>query len=187
MTAPWGTLLPTSVVVCGTDYEIRSDYRAALDICAALADPELTNEDKVIAALDIFYPSFESMPPDHYQEAVKQCFWFIDCGNEDQERRKGPRLVEWKQDFQYIVAPINRVCGQEVRAVEYMHWWTFIAAYMEIGDCTFAQIVRIRDLKARGKKLDKVDQEWYRQNRHLVDFKQTYTEAEQDILKEWGV
>ena len=58
---------------------------------------------------------------------------------------------------------------------------------MEIGDCTFAQIVRIRSLRAKGKKLDKADQEWYKQNRHLVDIKQTYTESENEILKEWGM
>ena len=58
---------------------------------------------------------------------------------------------------------------------------------METGDCVFAQIIRIRSLRAKGKKLDKADQEWYRQNRHLVDIKQTYTEAKNEILKEWGM
>lgn len=186
MTARWNELLPTSLEVCGTEYEIRSDYRAVLDICAALTDPELTGEDRTVAALDILYPNFENMPPQHYQEAIEKCMWFINCGSEEKADKKTPRLVDWEQDFPYIVAPINRVTGKEIRSVEYMHWWTFMAAYMEIGDCTFAQIVRIRSLKAKGKKLDKQDQEWYRQNRHLVDFKTTRTEADQDALKQWG-
>lgn len=187
MSAPWRELLPTKLDVCGTEYEIRSDYRVALDICAALSDPELDNQDKALAALDILYPGFDDMPPEHYQEAVQRCYWFINGGSDETPRRKSPRLVDWEQDFQYIVAPINRVSGQEIRALEYMHWWTFLAAFYEIGDCTFAQIVRIRNLKAKGKKLDKADQEWYRQNRHLVDFKTKYTEAEQDALKQWGI
>ena len=58
---------------------------------------------------------------------------------------------------------------------------------MEIGDCTFAQIVRIRSLKAKGKKLDKADQEWYRKTRHLVDIKTAYTDSEKDMLHRWGV
>ena len=45
--------LPTSLEVRGTEYEIRSDYRAALDICAALSDPELDNQEKALAALII--------------------------------------------------------------------------------------------------------------------------------------
>ena len=52
----------------------------------------------------------------------------------------------------------NRVLGQEVRAAKYMHWWTFLAAYQEIGECTFAQIVRIRDRLARGPGSDRAAQ-----------------------------
>lgn len=178
--------LPTSVTVCGVEYPIRSDYRPVLDICTALSDIELTDEEKAYIALDILFPGFADMPQSHYNEAIKQCFWFINCGAEDDPTRKAPKLVDWEQDFQYIVAPVNRVVGKEIRAVKYLHWWTFISSYYEIGECTFAQIVRIRDRKAKGKPLDKQDREWYQQNRHLVDFKQTYTDSESETFKAWG-
>lgn len=184
--------LPTSLEVCGTEYRIRSDFRCILEICAAIEDPELDDTGKAIVAMTVFYPDFDAMPQEHYREALQRCFWFIDGGSED-KGKKSPRLVSWEQDAQYIIAPVNRVLGKEIRAIPYdaetntggLHWWTFLGAYMEIGDCTFAQIVRIRSLKARGKKLDKADQEWYSQNRHLVDVKQTFTQAEEDTLKQW--
>lgn len=178
--------LPTSVTVCGTDYQIRSDYRAVLDICIALSDPDLSDQEKAIVMLDVFYPAFSEMPQEHFEEAVKKCVWFIDCGEDDVTKQSGAKLVDWEQDFKYIVAPINRVIGAEIRSMEYLHWWTFISAYYEIGDCTFAQIVHIRDMLSRGKPLDKTDREWYEKNRHLVDLKTTYTEAENDLLKLWG-
>lgn len=177
--------LPTSVEVCGAEYSVRSDYRAVLDICTALMDPELDDQGKAVVALEIFYPDFESMPLEHLAEALKRCFWFISCGDEGEQARKAPKLMDWEQDFQYIVAPVNRVLGREIRAVDYLHWWSFISAYCEIGDCLFAQIIRIRDRKARGKPLDKADQEWYRQNRRLVDLRTTYTEQENNVLKQW--
>lgn len=187
--------LPTSLDIGGRAYAIRSDYRAVLDICAALSDPDLDEQEKAYVALGILYPDFEEMPSSHYQDALNKCFWFLNCGNEEKNTQKTPKLVDWEQDFQYIVAPINRVLGTEVRAIPYdfkkntggFHWWSFISAYYEIGDCTFAQIVRIRDKKAKGKKLDKSEQEWYRQNRHMVDMKTTLTEYEKEIFKEWGV
>lgn len=179
--------LPKSLEVCGETYEIRSDYRAVLDICAALSDIELSDQEKAFVALSVFYPDFENMPQEHYSDALKQCFWFIDCGSDEDQTRKAPKLMDWEQDFQYVVAPINRVVGREIRSVEYMHWWSFISAYYEIGDCLFAQIVRIRDKKARGKPLDKQEKEWYRKNRNLVDFKQSFSESEKEILKQWGV
>ena len=137
--------LPTSLPVCGTEYEIRSDYRAILDIIIALNDPELTDSEKVTIALLIFYPSFE-----------------------------------------HIVAPVNRVIGREIRAEKYLHWWTFLSAYMEIGECTFAQIVHIRSMKASGKQLSKQDKEWYAHNRSLVDLPTKYTSEEEELLKKWG-
>lgn len=179
--------LPKSLAVCGVNYEIRSDFRAVLDICTALSDVELAAEEKGLIALYILYPAFEEMPQEHYEEALKRCFWFINCGNEEDQTRKAPKLMDWEQDFQYIVAPVNRVMGMEIRAVEYLHWWSFISAYYEIGDCTFAMIVRIRDKQARGKPLDKQEREWYRLNRHMVDFKQTFSQAEKDVLKAWGI
>ena len=178
----WG--LPTAVTVGGNEYAIRSDYRAVLDICTALTDPDLSSTDKTIVLLSIFYPDIESIPPEDYEEAVRQCFIFINCGEEEQQR-KAPKLVDWEQDFQYIVAPINRVAGTEIRSVEYMHWWTFISYYYEIGDCLFAQIVRIRDKIARGVSLDKEDRKWLRENRRLVDFRVKYSEAEDEIMKQW--
>lgn len=176
--------LPESLEVCGERYQIRWDYRAALDILAALESNELTNEEKAIASLTILYPDFEEMPREHYEEALKQCFWFIDGGTSEQASVKSPRVVFWEKDFPYIIAPINRIVGGDVRGKE-MHWWTFLAAYMEIGDCTFAQIVRIRDQKARGKPLDKPDREWYRKNRHLVDVKREYTQEQKEFFKNW--
>lgn len=179
--------LPTSLPVCGVEYEIRSDFRAVLDIIIALNDAELNDNEKMYAALYILYPEFEDMPSEHCREALRQCFWFINGGKDDaQEQRKPVKLMDWEQDFQYLVSPINRVLGREIRAEKYLHWWSFLAAYMEIGECTFAQIVHIRNMKARGKRLSKQDQEWYAQNRSLVDMKINYTAAEKDLLKKWG-
>lgn len=96
-------------------------------------------------------------------------------------------LVDWAQDFQLIIAPINRIAGQEVRALDHVHWWTFLAWYMEIGDCLFAQVVRIRDKRARNRPLDKQDREFYRKNRDLIDLKANYTDAEKNLLAAWGV
>lgn len=175
--------LPTSIEIGGVSYEIRSDYRAALDIFAALSDTELSDADKAAVVLDIFYPGFADMPPEHYEEAIKQCFWFLDCGDVP-DTRKAPKVMDWEQDFKYLVAPVNRVIGKEIRAVEYLHWWSFIAAYYEIGDCLFAQIVSVRDKLARGKKLEKAERDWYNRNRALVDIKTKYTDAEDSLVRQ---
>lgn len=176
--------LTTSAEIGGKEYDIRSDYRAILDILEVFNDVELDNEQKVLTALAIFYPEFLEIPNEFLNEAVKQMMDFINFGD-DGDNRKRPKLMDWEQDFQYIVAPINRVIGKEIRSLEYLHWWTFISAYYEIGDCLFAQIVRIRSIKAKEKRLDKQDQEFYKENKRLVDIKSKYSETEEKLLQQW--
>ena len=177
--------LPTSVDVSGVNYAIRSDYRAILDICIALNNIDFTQDEKIYTALFIFYEDFETMPAEHYEEALKKCYWFIDCG-EDNAEKSTTRVMDWEQDFRYIIAPINRLAGKEVRSVDYMHGWTFMSLYMEIGECLFSQIVNIRDKLAKHKKLDQAEREWYRRNKNIIDLKTKFTDEENEILSKWG-
>lgn len=177
--------LPTSVVVCGTEYKIETDYRSILDIISVLNDPDLSNEEKGIGILGIFYLGFVHMPEQHFEEALRQCYAFIDGGGTADPKNNGPKLMDWEQDFRYLIAPINRIAGKEIRAAEYVHWWTFLSWYTEIGECYFAHIVRIRDLKAKGKLKDKTDREFYRKNKDVVDIKRRYSETEDEIINRW--
>ena len=183
--------LPKSVEIDGEQFAIRYDFRVILDIFEAINDPELTGQERALAMLQIFYVDFDRLTG--YEAALRACIWFINGGQDGPDEKKAPNLVSWEQDFPVIAAPVNRVLGQEIRAIAYdperntggLHWWTFLSAYYEIGDCLFAQIVRIRDKKAKGKKLDKSEQEFYRKNRSLIDIKTHYSEAENDLVKMW--
>lgn len=182
MTAPWNTGLPTTLTVGGEEVPIRTDYRAALDCFLALSDTELDNYNRVMELLDILY--VDDIPPEYWQEAIEQAMWFLN-GGEAEKKTAGPQLVSWTQDFNLIASPISKNIGQDIRGMEYLHWWTFLSAYMSIGDCLFAQVVSIRDKKARGKALDKVDREFYRRNKEIIDIKKPLTEAEEEFLKNW--
>lgn len=181
--------LPKSVTIDGVEYPVRYDFRVILELITMLQDGDLSGSDKTEALMDMFYVGD---PPKDAKKAVEACFEFID--NSNRPKKKAPRLTDWEQDFDYIIAPVNRVLGFESRAVEYdpinnvggLHWWTFLSAYMEIGgDCLFAQIVTIREKQARKKKLEKHEREWLRQNGDLVRLKQHYSDAEEELIKEW--
>lgn len=184
--------LPKTVIVDGREQAIRYDFRVILEIITMLQDNELSGEEKTEAVLEMFY-----LDPDGIRDvkgAVDACFSFIDAESE-RPKRPRPRLTDWNQDFEYIIAPVNRVLGYESRAVDYdpdentggVHWWTFLAAYMEIGnDCLYAQIISIRDKRQRKKKLEKYEKEWLKRNADIVDLKTYYTEEENKLFSEWG-
>ena len=183
--------LPTSVTIDSQDFPVRYDFRVIMDIFEAINDPNMGDQERVIAVLTMFYPDYENLPD--YEEAVKELFCFINGGEEATDRRKRPKLVDWQQDYRLIIAPVNRVLGQESRSIHYdaktntggLHWWTFLAAYQEIGDCLFAQVVRIRSKRSKGKKLDKAEQEFYRKNRDIIDIKTRYSKEEEAFFAQW--
>ena len=173
--------MPTSTEINGTTYDIRSDYRAVLDIMQVLSDVSLSDRERGAFACEIFYPAFDAMPRANYKQAAEYLMWFI--GGGDTPRGKShAKLADWTQDFPLIINPVNRVLGFEARAVDYLHWWTFLGAYCEIGDCLFAQVVSIRKKLKRGKKLEKHEREFYRENRDIVDFKTVYTDADEEFF-----
>lgn len=178
----WG--LPTSAEIDGATYEIRSDYRAALDILTVMADPDLTDRERGALAMEILYVDFEAMPRSAHEGAAEFLKWFV-AGGDTGARPPRRKLADWRQDFPLIVGPVNRVLGFEVRSVEYLHWWTFLGAYMEIGDCLFAQVVSIRKKLRKGRRLEKYEREFYSENRALVDLHTEETDGEKEILDEW--
>jgi hypothetical protein len=185
--------LPTTVSVDGQERPIRTDFRVILEILEAVNDVELEQPEKLQAMLTMFYPDWEEIVD--VEAAVAACSRFIDMDAVgDKPKAKGAALMDWEHDFEYIIAPVNRVLGFEARAVPYdlenntggLHWWTFLAAYMEMGgDCLMSQIVHIRDKQAHGKPLDKQERQWLRRNRNLVELRPKFTSAEEDLIKKW--
>lgn len=169
--------LPTTLQVGEIDWKIRTDYRAILDIMKYFSDPEYEADEKWEICLDILYEDYVNMPIHLKDEAAKKAVEFIDMGIKDDGRRK-PHTMEWEQDAAVIIPSVNRVMGCEIRALPYMHWWTFLGAYMEIGESLFSYIVNIRQKKAKNKKLEKREQEFYRENKELIELQKKYTEEE---------
>ena len=62
--------LPRSIELGGEQYEVRTDFRAILDILRAMADPELNEEDRIEVLFDIFFLDAEEIPQEYLQEAI---------------------------------------------------------------------------------------------------------------------
>ena len=173
--------LPTSLNVAGKEYPIRTDYRVILTIFAAFSDPNLSEWEKITVCLYCLYKTV----PDDLDEALKQAMWFID-GAEPPGSGPNIRLMDWEQDEGMIFAAVNRVAGKEIRAAEYMHWWTFLGYFYEIGEGRFATVVGIRSKMAKGKPLTKEERELLRDSGDTIKLKTRYSEeeiAEQERLK----
>lgn len=158
--------LPKALNVCGTKYAIRSDFRNILRIIMAYNDESLSDREKVYVCLKRVYVDFDSMPTQHYEQAYLAATTFIECHT--REDTPAVKTVNWEKDEQLIFPAVNKVAGVEVRALPYLHWWTFLGYYQSIDhDGLFGFVLTIRQKKAKGKKLEKYEQEFYRSNMSL--------------------
>lgn len=184
---------PASITVGGKDYKIRTEFNAVLDLFVALNDPECkgdteeeTNIIQAMMILQIMIPNCDDIPNEHIQEAIDKVCEFIDYGVRDNGNH--PKTMDWEQDANILIPEINKILGYEVRNPEIKtHWWTFLGAYMGIGESLFSNVVKIRHKKAKGKKLEKYEQEFYKENKSLIDFntKNDRSKQEKNMINDY--
>lgn len=182
--------IPTYVEIEGKKFHIRNngDYRTILDCFGALSDDELDVKERMSACLIIFYDEVDSIEDiaklGDVEIAVKKMFEFFNCGHSRTMGIKtNYKLVDWQQDEHLICSAINKVAGKEIRFESYIHWWTFMGYYMAIGESPLSTIISIRDKLIKGKKLEKHEQEFKRDNpEYFVWRSKTVEETEADRL-----
>jgi len=170
---PWE--LPRQAVFGGVSYPIHSDYRDVLEIFSYFDDPDLPEYLKWRIALALFYEG--EIPEAHLQEAMVFLTEFLKGGRQDAERA-APKLLDWEQDAGVIVAEVNKVAQQEIRAMPYVHWWTFLSWFHGIGEGQLSLLVGIREKLRKGKKLEPHEKDYYREHKAQVDLKKRYSREE---------
>ncbi len=168
--------LPTTLCVGGEKRRIRSDFRIALLILEACADADLNDREKACVCVKCLYE--DAIPSELFSEALERASWFIDGGNSAQSH-VNVRVMDWAQDEAIIFPAINKVAGKETRAEQYIHWWTFLGYFMEIGEGSFSAIVNIRYKLAKHKPLEKWERDYLRDNEERVKLKTRYSQAEE--------
>lgn len=176
--------LPKTADIGGIKYPINTDFRDILEILSYLNDTTRPDYLRWQIAVGLFYEG--EIPDVHQKEAMEYLCEFISYG--ESEERPGPKLVDWKQDAQIIIGDVNKVAGKEIRAAEYLHWWTFLSYFHAIGEGQLSTIVSIRSKKSGGKKLEKWEEEFYKKNKKKIDFQKPKTQqdaAVQDYFNKW--
>ena len=167
--------LPRDGEIAGKKYEIHTDYRDILEIFGYFSDPELPDYLKWEIALGLFYEG--EIPESDRLAAMEYMAWFM-AGGKAEAAAPGPKLLDWEQDADLIAADINKAAGQEVRALSYLHWWTFLSWFNAIGQGQLSTVVSIRSKLAKGKKLEDWEKEFYREHRAQVELPKRYSRQE---------
>lgn len=177
--------LPTSLMVQGCEYAINADFRPCINIMRMFERNDLTDREKIQCMVGILYK--DEIPMQLMNEAAQQAVWFLNLGDEETSgSSKTPmRLFSWEQDLKFIISAVDKSAGFSTRSKEFYHFWEFMSAFMESGECVFNTIVHQRKLKRTGKQT-KADKEWWAENKDIAELKVEFTDDEKAILDEFN-
>lgn len=173
-----------SADIGGVTYPINADFRDVLEIVSILNDDNRPNFIRWQIAIGLFYNG--EIPKRYQTQAMEYLSDFISYGSDD--KKPSPKLIDWDQDAQMILSDVNKVAGTEVRAAKFLHWWTFLSFFYSVGDGQLATVVSIRKKKKSGKKLEKWEETYYRDNKDRIDFKNRRSATDQaamDYFNKW--
>lgn len=128
------------------DYDgipISADFRNMIQVALLLNDPEISQEEKAVAALYQLYPE---MPKDR-EKAAQGLVWFYTRGNIPQESEStgageaAKRAFDFEQDANLIYAAFYATYGICLSTVEFLHWWEFMALFEGLPDTTLIKRV----------------------------------------------
>jgi len=141
--------LPSQLEVDGKSYDIRSDFRTCLRIILAFEDPELSAVEKSTVLLKNLYIEM----PDNLDEAVNQGVIFLNGGDifyaiDDNDSM---RLYSFTKDSPLVLSAFKQTHNIDLER-EDMHWWKFLALFMDLGgNTTFSNLVGLRKRVRTGK------------------------------------
>lgn len=176
--------LPRAIGVAGQTIDINADYQTGLRIITAYEDPELTIQEKHIVMIKLLY----KQPPADMQEAIIQGVKYLNSGeggeSEGGESPSG-RKYSFSFDAGWIYAGVDRVLGGKLSRGEFVHWWVFYTAFMDLPeDCMMSRILYLRAQHEKGK-LSKEERQQWAASRKILELPAELTQEDYDVQTEF--
>lgn len=169
--------LPETVSVGGVEVGIDTDFRTSILLEELLNDPELTNLQKVMQAVEMFYGT-QVIRWEDRNEAIEKILWFYNGGTksqkeesvdgrEDDEVEATDALYSFEHDADKIFAAFQHDYGIDLQSIDYMHWWKFKALFKGLSEEN--EVVKIIGYRGMviDPKLPSSQQDFYRKMKRI--------------------
>lgn len=132
--------------------KINSDFRISIQFEKLLLNKSISNLDKTIKALELYYPELGKIA--NIEKAVDDIIYFYRCGkeknelansNKKQDKREEKQIYNYEFDWNYIATSFWEQYRIDVWDIEYLHWWKFKALLGGLAENTkFSKIMEYR-------------------------------------------
>ena len=177
-------LLPKCVEVSGKEFTIDSNFRASILFELMVQDNTLSDEEKIIQALEIYYG--DNIPQD-IPEAIDKILEFYRGGKEEIRATKGKgkskniQVYSYEHDSELIYSAFMRDYGIDLQDIKYLHWWKFKALFRGLSeDNEIVKAMRYRGIDLSTIK-DKGERDHYRKLKEY--YKLPVTKEEENRLE----
>lgn len=173
--------LPETIEIDGKSYAVNSDFKSALRTILAFEDGDLTPQEKYLVLVENLY---KETPPD-IEAAISKGLEFLNGGSSEEGEDGGEslRLYSFSQDGNLIFAAFRQTHGIDL-SVENLHWWKFIALFLDLGaETSFVNLISLRKRLKEGTA-SKEEVKYYRQNKEVVDVPEVDTRTLDEKIAE---
>lgn len=180
-------ILPETVEIDGIEYEINSNFRNSILFECMINDNSLSEEEKVRATLDLYYPII----PKNINEAVNKAIWFYSCDKKPRQgkgkgKSKKKQIYSFEQDADFIYSAFMHDYKINLNSIDYLHWWEFKALFKSLNETN--EIVKIMGYRATdlSKIKDKEQKAFYKQMQELYKIEDQISDEDLAELEKWN-
>lgn len=138
--------LPKTVEICGKEYPINSDFRAAVEF-EILIQSDASPKKKTRGAIRLFFGGNPPPFPENVLVDAAAGFYAGSGGDTDDRPKKNrKRIYSFAQDGDYIAAAFRSQYGIDLLTIPYMHWYEFRALFKGLEES--CEIVKIMGYRA---------------------------------------
>ena len=178
--------LPDTLNVNGTEYPIRTDFRAVLKY-----DRCLHMEDEARGLYEALNTLYVTIPPD-VEAAVSAANWFVNCGKNEKNHTPSNRIlgVNGKKSFDFeeddirLWTAVKTRYGIDLLRVDYLHWWLFRGIVDDIGeDSALSRIMYYRTVDVTAEELPKKRKDFLTALQRFYELHECEEERDEEFIQ----
>lgn len=178
--------LPTTVIIDNKEYRINSNFRNSILFEIMMLDDELTEEEKITTALNLYYPVI----PNNINKAIDEIIKFYSCGfdetsaNSTSLNKTYNDVYNFEFDSDYIYSAFMDQYNIDLNLTNYLHWWKFKAMFKSLKeDNLISKIISYRSIDL-SEIQDDDERARYKNLKELYKLPNKYEKEDDKKLKE---
>lgn len=171
---------PDTVSIEGVDTVINTDFRIGIQFEIMMLDHEVSEMDKIMKGLQLYYPHV----PSNIQKAVDEILWFYHCGitlddiSSTKSSGSQGQMFSYEQDQYMIYTAFLTYYHIDLNAVESLHWWKFKQLFNELPDEAKIKKVMMYRMIHINSNMTKEQKQFYADMKSIYKLKDKRTEKQ---------